>query len=185
MLHMEQKDYKLEIVNQLMKKNSHVRALSKEVKTNHMTVSRKINALLAENAVDFRKEGKNKVFFLKKTDEARAYVIMSENYKLLQLLTKYSNLRGLVNKIRKTGGIKVAVLFGSYAKGSAGPNSDIDIYIDTKSRGLKKELEALDSKLSVKIGPYDKGSLLIKEIEKNHIIIKGAELFYEKSKFFD
>ncbi len=182
---MEQKDYKLEIVNQLTKKNSHVRDLAKELKTNHMMVSRKINALRGENIVDFREEGKNKVFFLKKTDEARAYLIISENYKLLKLLKKYSSLKGVVNKIQKTGRIKMAILFGSYAKGTATRDSDIDIYIDTKNRMLKKELENLDSKLSVKTGPYDKNSLLIKEIEKNHVIIKGAELFYEKNKFFD
>ena len=48
-----------------------------------------------------------------------------------------------------------------------------------------KDLEIFDSKLSIKIGKYDKKSLLIKEIEKNHIIIKGVEEFYEKTNFFE
>ena len=43
----------------------------------------------------------------------------------------------------------------------------------------------LDSKLSIKIGKYDKNNNLIKEIEKNHVIIKGVDEYYEKNKFFE
>jgi len=35
------------------------------------------------------------------------------------------------------------------------------------------------------MGRYDKENLLIKEIESNHIIIKGIEKFYKKNRFFD
>jgi len=59
------------------------------------------------------------------------------------------------------------------------------LYIDTKDNNIKKEVELLDSKVTVKIGDYNKDSLLIKEIEKNHCILKGVEMFYEKNKFFD
>ena len=43
----------------------------------------------------------------------------------------------------------------------------------------------INSRLSIKIGKYNKDNLLIKEIEKNHVIIKGVEIFYEKYKIFD
>jgi len=59
----------------------------------------------------------------------------------------------------------------------------IDIYIEVLDQKIKKELELCSSQLSVKIGKYDKKSLLIKEIEKNHVIIKGGEIFYGKYKF--
>ncbi|MBI4447428.1 nucleotidyltransferase domain-containing protein, partial [Candidatus Woesearchaeota archaeon] len=81
--------------------------------------------------------------------------------------------------------IRLAILFGSYAKGTANKESDIDIYIDTKDANLKEEVELISSKISVKIGKYNKESLLIKEIEKAHVIIKGVELYYEKNKLFD
>ena len=42
-----------------------------------------------------------------------------------------------------------------------------------------------DTKLSIKIGKYDKSNLLIKEILKNHIIIIGVERYYEKNRFFE
>jgi predicted nucleotidyltransferase len=68
-------------------------------------------------------------------------------------------------------------------RGTANKNSDIDVFIETKDRNLKKQLELLNSRLSMKIGDYDRESPLIKEIEKSHAIIKGAELFYEKIGF--
>lgn len=181
---MEQKDSKLEIVGALLQESVHIRGIAKKLGTNHMLVARKIRELAKENAVDFTWAGKNKSYFLKKTAEARAYALMSESYKLMRALSRYPVLRGVVEKIQKDKRIHMAVLFGSYAKGLAAKDSDIDIYMETKNRSMKKELQLLDSKLSVKIGKYDRESPLIREIEKSHVIIKGIEEFYEKNRFF-
>lgn len=179
MLHMKQNSYKLEIVGELINKNVHLRALSRRLEVNPMTLSRKIKALVEENVLDFKEEGKNKIYFLKKTSEAKANIFMAENYKLTMLLKKYPNLRKIFDSIQKNKKVSLAILFGSYAKGIARKNSDIDIYIETSNQGLKKEVEDLNMKLNVKIGKYNKNNLLIKEIEKNHIIIKGVERFHE------
>ncbi len=79
----------------------------------------------------------------------------------------------------------MAIIFGSYAKELAHKDSDIDIYLETENRKIKKDIENLNSKLSVKIGKYDKNNLLIKEIKKDHIIIKGVEKYYEKNELFE
>lgn len=182
---MEQKDYKLEIILELLKNENHVREIAKNLNTNHMIIVRRIKELFKENIVDYAQKGKNKVYFLKKNLEARAYILMAENYKLLRLLLKYSHLRLVIEKIQKNKEIKLAILFGSYAKEKAQEESDVDIYIETANNKLKKEIEKINTKLSIKIGKYDKSNLLIKEIDKNHVIIKGIERYYEKSKFFD
>lgn len=182
---MEQKDYKMEIVNILLQGRNHARGIAPKIGTNHMLVARKIKELARDNAVDFVQEGKNRSYFLKKTAEARAYAFMAENYKLILALSRHSGLRGIVEKIQKDKRARMAVLFGSYAKNMATKDSDIDIYIRTKDRNLKKEMRMFDSKLSIKIGDYDKKSPLMQEIEKNHVIIKGIEEYYEKNKFFD
>jgi predicted nucleotidyltransferase len=182
---MEQKDYELEIINELLKNENHIRAIAKKLDINHMNIVRKMKELEKENVVDFREEGKNKVYFLKKTIEAKNYVFSAENYKLNNLLKRYPGLRGLVEKIQKNKRIKLALLFGSYAKGIANLDSDIDIYIDTSDKRIKEEIILIDSRLSIKIGKYDKSNLLIKEIEKNHVVIKGIEQYYDKNKFFD
>ncbi|MBN1645361.1 nucleotidyltransferase domain-containing protein [Candidatus Woesearchaeota archaeon] len=141
--------------------------------------------LSQSNIVDYKAEGKNKVYFLKKTSETRKYVFMTENHKLIELLKKYSLLRKIIEKIQNNQKIKLAVIFGSYAKETAKHDSDIDIYVEASDQKIKSKLELIDSKINVKIGKYDRTNNLIKEIEKNHIIIKGVERFYEKNKFFD
>jgi len=188
MLHMEQKgykDYKLEIVNELLSNANHIRGIAKKLGTNHMNIVRKIKELAKENAVDFKEEGRNKVYFLKHTIESKNYVFSAENYKLNKLLKKYPILRSVIEKIQNDKRIKLAVLFGSYAKGIAKLESDIDIYIDTANKTIKGELSLINSKLSIKIGDYNKSNLLIREIEKNHVILKGVEEYYEKNKFFE
>ena len=64
---MAQKDYTGEIVLDLLGRSSHLRGIAGHLSINHMTVARRIKDLIKENVVDFRVEGKNKVFFLKKT----------------------------------------------------------------------------------------------------------------------
>ncbi|MBS3065562.1 nucleotidyltransferase domain-containing protein [Candidatus Pacearchaeota archaeon] len=185
MLHMEQKDYKLEIVIELLKNESHAREIAKKLNINHMNIIRKMRELSKENAVDYNLRGKNKVYFLKKNSEAKALVFMAENYKLIKILEKYAILRNVIESIQKNKEIKMAILFGSYAKRIAKQDSDIDVYIETVSNKIKSEIEKINTKLSIKIGRYNKSSLLIKEIDKNHIIIKGIEQYYEKSRFFN
>ncbi len=181
--HMEKK-LSIEIVAALLEAESHARALAKKLNTNHMTVINRLRELVDENVLDFRMEGKNKVYFLKKSVEARNHVIIAELYKLNKTLDRHPELRNIIMRIQENPRIRLAVLFGSHAKGTAKKGSDIDIYIETKDRNLKEELERLNSRLSVKIGGYDRSNLLIKEIEKNHVIIKGVELYHEKNRLF-
>lgn len=182
---MSQKDYKLEIIGLLLKEKRHIRSMAQELRTNQMMVARKVKDLIKANVVDFKLEGKNKVVFLKKTTEAKSYVFITESYFLIKTIKKYPQLRKIIDLIQKNKKIKTALLFGSYTKGLAKDNSDIDIYVDSDNIQLKKEISLIDSKLMVKIGKYNKNNNLIKEIDKNHVIIKGVENYYEKNKFFD
>ena len=182
---MSQKDYNMQIIESLLKSENHIRGLAKALNTNQTTIARKVNELYKNNIVDYRQEGRNKVFFVKKTLEAKQFAYAVEVNKLLELLDKYPNLRRIIEEIKQNKKISLAILFGSYAKGTANKESDIDIYVDTKDRKIKEEIELIDSKIRMKIGHYSKESLLIKEIEKNHIIIKGVENYYEKNKFFE
>ena len=81
--------------------------------------------------------------------------------------------------------VNKAILFGSYSKGEANNNSDIDLYIDTngKLKGLDfiGLLEVLIDALGIDIDLIDKShiepdSLIMQEIED------GGMVIYEKSK---
>ena len=100
--------------------------------------------------------------------------------KFSTLLRKYPELSVLFEEILRRTDEKLIVLFGYYAKGLAKKDSDIDLYIETKDRNVKKAIEDIHSKISIKIGTFDTKSPLIKEIIKDHVIIRGIEVFYDK-----
>ena len=175
MVHMVQKrnNLELDIVGLLLRADSHVRAIAQKLNQSHSTVLRKLNTLTKENVVDARREGKNRIFFLKKNIVSRNYIIQAEAHKLTILVRHYPELSVILQEIAQRTGEKLIVLFGSYAKGLAKKESDIDIYIETKNRAVKKSIEDIYSKISVKIGTFDHNSPLIKEIIKDHVIING------------
>jgi predicted nucleotidyltransferase len=169
----------------LEKEDLHARALADILKANHITLGRKLMNLREENIVDFRLEGKNKVFFLKRTIEGRNAAMMAEIYRQSRIFSQYPVLRGIFRNIQEMPDVTLAILFGSYAKGLAKSDSDIDVFVETQDTAMKKRVENFHSALSVKIGPFDRNSSLILEIMKEHVIIKGFEVYFDKTGFFE
>lgn len=189
MNHMVQNWYDIdsEIILLLLKGNKHLREIARDLKISHSTISRKLNKLIKENVLDYKKEGKNKVFFIKKNLKAKNSVFRAERYKLNKILSKYPKLEIILEEILNNipyNEVSMLVLFGSYAKGLAKKTSDIDIYINSTNKKIKQIIENIHSDINVKIGEFNPESLLIKEIIKNHIILRGVEEFYERIKFF-
>lgn len=173
-----------EAVLLLLSKDAHLRSIAKQLGLPHSTVRRKLEFLVRENVLDYKTEGKNKVFSIKKTLQAKNYVFNAERYKLIKLLKKYKDMEVIINELLKNSNEKLMVLFGSYARLAAKPDSDIDIYVLAKNKKAKQNLEALYTKINVKFGPFDTSSPLIREIIKNHILLRGVEEFYDKLGFF-
>ncbi|MFA6022785.1 MAG: nucleotidyltransferase domain-containing protein [Candidatus Pacearchaeota archaeon] len=173
----------MEIILVLLRNKTHLREIARTLNESHSTVLRKINELTKENILDYKREGKNKVFFIKNNLKAKNYIYSAEIHKLNKLLKKHPELSIILEEIKKNFPKGMIILFGSYAKGNPKSDSDIDIYLETNNNHLKDKVKQINSKLSVKIGKFDKNSLLIKEIIKNHIIIRGLEDFYERVNF--
>jgi len=133
--------------------------------------------------LDYKVEGKNHIYFIKKNLVSRSFILNAENYKLARLLIGYPELEPIFHDVIKKSKCSLILLFGSYAKGNFKKDSDIDIYIETKSRKIKQDVEGVYHRISVKIGAFNQDDLLIREIIKNHIIIKGCEEYYEKIQF--
>lgn len=174
----------LEIVLVLLKGKAHLREIARVLGESHSTVLRKLHELIKNNAVEVEQQGKNRLCSLKNNVIARSMIYMSESYKLVKLLRTYPRLAIILEDVIKKSDEKLIVIFGSYARFSAKASSDIDIFIETRDRKAKDIIKNLNSKLSVKIGAFDKDSPLIKEIVKNHVIVKGVEEFYERTEFF-
>ncbi|MEN6621169.1 MAG: nucleotidyltransferase domain-containing protein [Smithella sp.] len=174
-----------EIVALLEKEDLHTRAIAELVTSNHTTVLRKLHDLTEDNIVDFRKEGKNKVYHLKKTLEGRNAAMIAEIYKQSRIVSRYPVLRRIFQAVQEIPDIPLAILYGSYAKCLATKDSDIDIYLETQDSPAKKMLERTHSRISVKTGVFDTNDLLIREIMKDHVIIRGVEVYFDKTGFFE
>jgi predicted nucleotidyltransferase len=173
-----------EIILSLLNGGLHLRDIARRLGGSHSTIMRKLNVLVNENVLDYKFEGKNKVFFVKKNLQAKNYVFNAERYKLMKLVNEYPEIGVIIDDVLKKSGERLIVLFGSYAKFEARGGSDIDLYIETSDKKTKGRIESINSGINVKIGNFDMKSPLIKEIIKNHIILRGTEEFYEKTGFF-
>lgn len=157
---------------------THVRALAKEIRVSGMQASRLLRELQRQLLVDCVREGRNKVYFLRNTAETRSALLAAEHHALIALLQKYPLLRGVIDHIQADNSIKLALIFGSYAKGNAKEQSDIDIFVQTNDITYRERLKRVDSRVSIKIGRLSASGPLVNEIDKNHVIIKGVEEYY-------
>jgi predicted nucleotidyltransferase len=164
---------------ELIKSNNHIRGLAKALNTNPMTISRTLKELEKNNIVEFNQEGKNKAYRIKDSLDAREYSKIIEHHKLTDIILRNPEIRTITKTIQDDKDIRLAILFGSYSKNTEKKESDIDIYVETTIKDIKERVELLDSKVSVKTGEFDKENLLIKEIIKSHIIIKGVDRYHE------
>jgi predicted nucleotidyltransferase len=110
--------------------------------------------------------------------------MIAEIYKQNSIVAKHPVMRGIFKTILLMHDLPLVILYGSYAKGTATKESDIDVYIDTTDSSVKNLLEQKHSRISVKTGAFDTRDLLIREIMKEHIIIRGVEVYFDKMGFF-
>jgi predicted nucleotidyltransferase len=169
----------LEIVLALLKASAHGRAISKLISQPLTNVQRSIRELESKNALKYRSEGKNKIYSLKDSLQARSIIFMAENYKLMKMISKYPYLEPIIKDIL-VATTEPVILFGSHAKGLAKQDSDIDIFIETKDLKIKENIENINSRISAKIGKLSKTDLLSKEIIAHHVILRGFEQYYEQ-----
>lgn len=87
-------------------------------------------------------------------------------------------IRDALIPVFKSHGVRKAILFGSYGKGTANDKSDIDLLVDSGLRGLQfygllfdvqqvlnKEIDLLD------ITSVEEGSLIEREIRNTGVIL--------------
>ena len=178
-------NYPYELLLLLLKKERHQRELAKDLKTSLTRVQSILEELRKINVIDYNIVGKNHIYFIKKNLISKSFILNAENYKLTRILIKHPELEPIFQDIIKKCNCSLIILFGSYAKGNSKKDSDIDIYIETSKQKIKEETQKIYDLISVKIGKFNTENLLIKEIIKNHIIIKGGEEYYEKVKLFE
>ena len=156
--------------------------IARELKMNQKTVSNILKRLERENILKFSKEGRNKYYFLNRFNKQIKQIInLIELDRKLKFLRRYKKLDGLFNTLedRAKG---ILIVFGSYSNFSAHEDSDLDIFV----MGDISSIEDLEQMYNIKINvvksnkkKIDKEDIFIKEIIKNHIVLKSIENFVE------
>lgn len=158
------------------------RDVAKRLKMNQKTVSNILNELEKEHILKFTQEGKNKYYYLNEFySYIKEIIQLMETQRKINFLEKYERLKGLFLRLRERSD-GISIIFGSYANFSANEKSDLDVFV----MGDIRDIEDLEGLYNVKINiiksnknKFDKKEHIIKEIIKNHIILKGVEDFIE------
>ncbi len=150
--------------------------ISKRCHIPQQTASRGLNELSENNLMDYKIEGRNKLFYigLKKMSSKNILNII-ENHKSLTFLLENKDIHVILNDILPA--CNGLMIFGSYAKGTASTTSDLDIVIFRSKRKIHDIKRRYTTEINEHYTSYSEFSKLLKkenplsiEIAENHIM---------------
>ncbi|MEM4263871.1 MAG: nucleotidyltransferase domain-containing protein [Candidatus Woesearchaeota archaeon] len=158
----------------------HASMLAKEINRPQKTISRQLNSYCETGLLKYKREGKNKLYYLDLEDPATKTLLnLVESYKSIEFLCKNKKIALLIKELCKKATV---ILFGSYAKGKATPESDIDLVIMGSRKSAEEIIKKYPFKVSLQYITVQKLKTLIKEknalaleIKKDHIIFNNFE----------
>jgi len=168
----------------------HVRAMANLLNVSHMTLLPHLNRLEDLKILQSAKIGKNKHYRLNQGNIlTKYYLTTTEELLTIEYLEKNQFIRKLAENLNSLDTSNPLILFGSYADNSATDESDIDLFsIGTLTKDqtnhIKKFEATFGKKINIKTATTDNfnnalrtGDILIKEIVRNHIILRNADPF--------
>jgi predicted nucleotidyltransferase len=168
----------------------HMRAMSKLLDTSHMTLLPHLRRLEELKILKTETVGKNKQFTLNKDNIlTKYYLITTEEIMTIDYLEKTFLIKKLAEHASKMDISTSLILFGSYTKGYADEESDIDLLsIGKLSRNQEEHLNKFETaygkKVNLKTATNENfnaglrtGDILIREVVANHIILSNPDLF--------
>jgi len=158
------------------------RQIAGKLKINQKTASNVLNRLEKEGILKYSTEGKNKYYFINKLNsQIKDILKIVEIARKNKFTQKYTRMKDLFYELEKRAK-GIVIIFGSYANFASSKESDLDVFV----LGSIKEVNDLEDLYKIKINlvksnkdKIDKEDIFIKEIIKNHIIIKGVEEFID------
>jgi predicted nucleotidyltransferase len=165
--------------------------IAKATQEYYSYVHRTIKKLTTEGVITKEKAGKAQLCSLNvKTEKTAVLIQLGEIEKQTEFYRKNKELKLLLEEFNATlaqPGILSIILFGSYSKGNANKESDIDILvISEKTIALEKQIREIFAKYGKEINAIvmtrkefekQKDRPAIKEIINNHHILRGVEHF--------
>jgi predicted nucleotidyltransferase len=168
----------------------HVRAIAKLLGTNHVTILPYLKQLEKNKILRHESIGRNKQYLLNSANILTKYhLTTAEELVTIDFLEKDQLMRKLAENLNAIDTSNPLILFGSYANGTATDDSDIDLFTigtltKTQHNHVKKFEATFGKKINVKTATPERfntairtGDILIKEIVRNHIILRNADSF--------
>ena len=168
----------------------HMRAMAKLLGTSHMTLLPHLKRLEENKILQTETVGKNKQYTLNKNNLlTKYYLIVTEGFVTISYLQKTLIIKKLAEHLSNIDFSTSLILFGSYAKGYATEESDIDLFsigklAETQQTHIKKFEATYGKKINLKTATAENftaglrsGDILIREVVANHIVICNPDPF--------
>jgi predicted nucleotidyltransferase len=125
--------------------------LAKITKIPQQTASRYLAELVKNNYLNYKIEGKNKLFFID-LNNINAYNLFEliENYKCLKFNNKIKDASLIINELIKFS--ETIILFGSYSNYKYKNNSDLDLLFIGKVN--KKKIKEIKEKIHITVNEH-------------------------------
>lgn len=162
----------------------YIREVGKLLKISPRTAQLILGDLENKGVLESKTKGKIRVYTLKRNSLCQMYIALVEQHKTITFLEKNLIIREIIEKINPF--IKgIGIIFGSYAKGTANKDSDLDIFVagEYSKEEIKKASKTYGIEISIKCYPlktFEKNlanDTLLKEILKNHVVFLNSEQF--------
>jgi len=165
-------------------KEYYIREVYNNLNISVRTAKRILDGLERKGILTSNIKGNIRVFRIQKNQIARDYFTLTEQYKKILFLQKNFLIAQIVEKITPfIDGI--GILFGSYVKGNADEESDLDICIVGECNRSELQKNSKIYNISINIFHYSFklfekdifNDHLLKEVIQNHIIITQPDQF--------
>jgi len=162
----------------------YIREVAKLLKMSPRTAQLILDSLENKGILESKTKGKIREYSLKRNSISRNYISLVEQYKTIAFLEKNLLIKEIIEKITPfINGI--GIVFGSYAKGTADKDSDLDIFVagEYDKEEIKRVSKTYAVEINIKCYPLKTfvnnlaNDVLLKEVLKNHIVFLNSELF--------
>ncbi|HLC77412.1 MAG TPA: nucleotidyltransferase domain-containing protein [archaeon] len=171
----------------------HIRELSRRLKLSMPAVKNQIDKLLKEGLITKKREGRNlKLYINRKNRNLTPYLYQIEATRLKRLPKSVGDsIFDLISSLENKP--LMAIVFGSYAKGTFTKTSDLDIMLvfNKPTEEIEKKAKLVGSRHSINLEPvylswdsfskkfFDEKDAFMKELKGNRIIVTGIEYWRE------
>jgi uncharacterized protein len=162
----------------------YIREVERLAKVSPRTAQTVLEGLESKGILRSQTRGKIKSYRLLTNPLSIRYLVFAEQHKALSLLQKNVLVREIVEKV--SSHIEgIGMIFGSYAKYTAGKGSDVDVFIagTYDATEIKKISRLLGVEIHIHCYPQKlfernvKNDVFLKEVLRSHIVFMGAEQF--------